>query len=108
LASTQLFELKRGVQTLDGPTLLAYARDRHDDANGGATDDFARSEPPARSSITGHPWTISCRPDASDLDRQSSSRCSQRTCLRVSATNMQLDQVIKAWPNWSATIDTSK
>jgi len=38
-----IFELKPGVQTLDGPTLLAYARDRHDDAKGGISEDYARS-----------------------------------------------------------------
>jgi hypothetical protein len=33
------FELKPGVQTLDGPTLLAYVRNRYTDGN-----DFARSQ----------------------------------------------------------------
>jgi LCP family protein required for cell wall assembly len=39
-----IFEIKPGVQTLDGPTLLAYARDRHDDADGGLSEDYARSQ----------------------------------------------------------------
>jgi len=39
-----IFEIKPGVQTLDGPTLLAYARDRHDDENGGLSEDYARSQ----------------------------------------------------------------
>ncbi len=39
-----MFEIKPGVQTLDGPTLLAYARDRHDDSAGGLSEDFARSQ----------------------------------------------------------------
>ena len=39
-----IFEIKPGVQTMDGATLLAYARDRHDDTNGGLSEDYARSE----------------------------------------------------------------
>jgi len=38
-----IFEIKPGVQNLDGPTLLAYARDRHDD-NGDLSEDYARSQ----------------------------------------------------------------
>jgi LCP family protein required for cell wall assembly len=39
----EMFELKPGLQTLDGPTLLAYARARHDD-EGTLTDDYARAQ----------------------------------------------------------------
>ncbi len=39
VGKTGSFELKPGVQTLDGPTLLAYVRNRYTDGN-----DFARSQ----------------------------------------------------------------
>ena len=104
IGSPSIFELKRGVQTLDGPTLLAYARDRHDDANGGATDDFARSERQQqvimaiRDNILQAKMlpTLIAKAPAMFQDLSSGIR-----------TNMQLDQVIKL-AQLAATIDTSK
>jgi LCP family protein required for cell wall assembly len=104
IGSPSIFELKPGVQTLDGPTLLAYARDRHDDANGGFTDDYARSlrQQQVIMAIRDNilqakmlPILIAKAP-AMFQDLSSGIR-----------TNMQLDQVIKL-AQLAATIDTSK
>ncbi len=104
IGQPNVFELKPGLQTLDGPTLLAYARDRHDDGQGGISDDFARSDRQQqvimaiRDNILQAKMlpTLIARAPAMFQDLSSGIR-----------TNLQIDQVIRL-AQLAATIDTSK
>ena len=99
-----MFELKPGVQTLDGPTLLAYARDRHDDQKGGLSEDYARSQRQQdvimaiRDQVLQFNMlpTLIAKAPVMFQDLSSGIR-----------TNMQLDQVIKL-AQLAQTIDKSK
>jgi len=104
IGSPSVFEIKPGVQTLDGPTLLAYARDRHDDAKGGYTDDYARSLRQQQVIMAIRDQILQAKMLPTLIAKAPAMFQDLSSGIR---TNMQLDQVITL-AELAATIDTSK
>jgi LCP family protein required for cell wall assembly len=104
IGSPSIFELKPGVQTLDGPTLLAYARDRHDDGQNGISDDFARSDRQQQVIMAIRDEILQANMLPTLIAKAPAMFQDLSSGIR---TNMQLDQVIKM-AQLAATIDTSK
>ena len=104
IGSPTMFEIKPGVQTLDGPTLLAYARDRHDDAKGGYTDDYARSLRQQQVIMAIRDQILQAKMLPILIAKAPAMFQDLSSGIR---TNLQLDQVIKL-AQLAATIDTSK
>jgi LCP family protein required for cell wall assembly len=99
-----MFEIKPGVQTLDGPTLLAYARDRHDDAKGGYTDDYARSLRQQQVIMAIRDEILQAKMLPTLIMKAPAMFQDLSSGIR---TNMQLDQVIKL-AELAQSINTSK
>jgi polyisoprenyl-teichoic acid--peptidoglycan teichoic acid transferase len=104
IGSPTMFEIKPGVQTLDGPTLLAYARDRHDDAKGGYSDDYARSLRQQQVIMAIRDQILQAKMLPILIAKAPAMFQDLSSGIR---TNLQLDQVIKL-AQLAATIDTSK
>jgi LCP family protein required for cell wall assembly len=104
IGNPTMFEIKPGVQTLDGPTLLAYARDRHDDAKGGYTDDYARSLRQQQVIMAIRDQILQANMLPTLIAKAPAMFQDLTSGIR---TNMQLDQVIKL-AELASTIDTSK
>jgi polyisoprenyl-teichoic acid--peptidoglycan teichoic acid transferase len=104
IGNPTMFEIKPGVQTLDGPTLLAYARDRHDDATGGYTDDYARSLRQQQVIMAIRDQILQAKMLPTLIAKAPAMFQDLSSGIR---TNLQLDQVIKL-AELASTIDTSK
>jgi LCP family protein required for cell wall assembly len=104
IGKPDMFELKPGVQNLDGPTLLAYARDRHDDGKNGISDDFARSDRQQQVIMAIRDQILQANMLPTLIAKAPAMFQDLSSGIR---TNMQLDQVIKM-AQLAATIDTSK